>query len=157
MYPDGTISVVLFRGIGQEFHENHAKAAQINGELEFTYAICFDNENLFSVQKNLAKNIPTSMCHGKLNAANEFVSIDNSSVEISIVKPAENRNGWIVRMFNPTASATTTSLKVNIDNAKLYETNLEEKYMEELMLNDNSAKITLEPYKIKTFIIENKC
>ena len=92
-----------------------------------------------------------------MNAANEFVSIDNSSVEISIVKPAENRNGWIVRMFNPTASATTTSLKVNIDNAKLYETNLEEKYMEELMLNDNSAKITLEPYKIKTFIIENKC
>ena len=157
VYPDGTISVVLFRGIGQEFHENHAKAAQINGELEFTYAICFDNENLFSVQKNLAKNIPTSMCHGKLNAANEFVSIDNGSAEISIVKPAENGNGWIVRMFNPTASATTTSLKVNIDNAKLYETNLEEKYMEELMLNDNSAKITLEPYKIKTFIIENKC
>ena len=36
VYPDGTISVTMFRGFGREFHEKNSQTAQLNKKLTFS-------------------------------------------------------------------------------------------------------------------------
>ena len=156
VYPDGTISVVLFRSFGHEFHEVHAKAAQINGELEFDYALCFDNKGLFSIQKELGRTMPTSLRRGTLEGVAGILSLSGGNIEVSIVKPAERTDGIIIRLFNPVDAKNKAKLKIGIRNAEVYEVDLEENIIERVIVADKAVNIDFKPFKIKTFLIKYK-
>ncbi len=153
VYPDGTISVTMFRGFGREFHEKNSKSAQLNGKLTFSYAVCIDDSNLFDIQKKISEKAVSYMCKGELKPVNNMVSLEYGNAEVSVIKPAENNSGWIVRLFNPTSKIITDVAKINIPDVEVYETNLEEKEQSKNLLSNNTVNVCIEPYKIKTFAV----
>lgn len=156
VYPDGTISVTMFRGFRKEFHEKNSQTAQLNKKLTFSYAVCIDDASLYSVKKRIFEKPITHMSDIKLKSVNSIISLEKGNAEISIIKPAENNDGWIIRMYNPTSKPSENMLKINIPNVKLYETNLEEIIESEIHRDNDLARIHIAPWKIKTLLIKNK-
>lgn len=154
VYPDGTISVTMFRGFGREFHEKNSQTAQLNKKLTFSYAVCLDDSDLFSVRKRIFEKPLTQMTNAQAKSFGSIISLENGNAELSVIKPAENSSGWIIRIYNPTSKPSGNTLKINIPEVRLYETNLEEIIESEVPLNNSSANVHIEPWKIKTFLIK---
>jgi len=154
VYPDGTISAVMFRGFSREFHQKNSQTAQLNKKLTFSYAVCLDDTDLFYVQKKIFEKPITYMCESQLKSVNSIISLENGNAEVSVIKPLESNSGWVIRIYNPTPTLSENTIRVNIPKASLYETNLEEIIGREIQLNNNSANICIEPWKIKTLLIK---
>ena len=94
------------------------------------------------------------MYKGGLKPVNNMVSLEYGNAEVSVIKPAENNSGWIARLFNPTSKMIIDVLKINIPDATVYETNLEEKEQSKNLLSNNTVNVCIAPYKIKTYKIK---
>lgn len=142
VYPDGTVSVTMFRSVGKMFHQPEAEYAKLIGKMEFSYAFAVgcEKSQLISIQNN----------HGKLNVIfsnlpeKSFMSIDEKRILMSVVKPAENCDGIVVRLYNPTCDVIST--KLNTESCAV-ETRLDETYLRKADILDFG------PYEIKTVIV----
>lgn len=154
VYPDGTISVVMFRAFGHAFHQPKTIDAQLNKTLKFTYALSITDEGLWNEQRMIADKPYTIFSKSDCKNTDSLMAIDNKNIALSVIKPAEHKNGWIVRLFNPTKETINAKLTVNMDVKKICEATLEEEMASELACINNCADITFEPYKIKTIYLD---
>lgn len=103
VYPDGTVSVTMFRSIGRNFHEPHAEEAQLQGKLSFTYAVAIGetHDTLGTYRTTMCDSVLSLLVTGDGTASESFVSVDSDLIVMSTLKPAENERGFILRLFNP--------------------------------------------------------
>lgn len=50
---------------------------------------------------------------GKLPLAHSFLEVENDALHVSAVKQSENGEGWVVRLFNPTAGTLRSKISLN--------------------------------------------
>ena len=101
----GCVSVNLLRS------QKHPCEAQDNGEHAFSYALYIHEGNVHDsdvAAHAYAFNRPLAVV--KANPADSLVRTDNVHAVIEAVKPAEDGNGYIVRLYNDRPDSITAKL-----------------------------------------------
>ncbi|HRI46760.1 MAG TPA: glycoside hydrolase family 38 C-terminal domain-containing protein [Ignavibacteriaceae bacterium] len=85
---------------------------------------------------------------GNLPHENSFLKIDNPMLIYDAFKKAEDENGFVLRLHNPTSELIKS--KINFFNNLIYAatSNLEEKWLGDLEIQNNSIEISVAPKKI---------
>jgi len=83
-----------------------------------------------------------------------FFEIDNDVLRFSALKKCEDRDSWIVRLCNPTASKQKGSLVFHLPVKKAWLTNLNEEQEREMPVSGNSVPLDVAPGKIVTVEVE---
>lgn len=91
---------------------------------------------------------------GKLEDKLSFVTVDAENVIVEVTKEEEAGEASIVRLFESFNKRTKVKLTTYLRPKKVYETNLEEKELKEMVVSENSFEFMINPYEIKTFKIE---
>lgn len=141
VYPDGTVSMTMFRSVSRMFHQPEAVYARLLGTMTFRYALAVGapREELLEIRENFAKPIVCAQ-----TAAQSFLSVDSAAVRMSVLKPAESGRGAILRLYNPTDQPVDSGLKCIY---QVRETDLDESA-------DRPFCPVFRPYEIKTLRIE---
>ncbi|MCM8786151.1 MAG: glycosyl hydrolase-related protein, partial [Candidatus Omnitrophica bacterium] len=84
------------------------------------------------------------------NVEKSFISIDTEGIVLSAFKMAENKSGYIMRIFESEGKEKKLSIKMNFKFKNIYETDLMENIINEVELNN----IKIKPFEIKTFLIK---
>ncbi len=128
------------------------------GVHKFTYSFLPHN-NGFSVDSVIRQayylNYEPLVFGGSTTLTKSLVSIESDSAVIETVKPAEDGDGFIVRIYESECNATSAKLKVAFPFEKVCETNMLEEEIAELDANGNTLDVQLKPFQIKTFKFYN--
>ena len=73
---------------------------------------------------------------------------------LSCLKKAEDRNSFIIRVFNPTEFPVEGKIRLPVTVKKAWYTNLNERTVDLLMMKGNEISICVEANKIVTIGIE---
>lgn len=127
----------------------------------FTYAL-YPHKEMWSaagtVQEAYKLNQPAYATKGELkNTGKSFISTDKDNIIIEIVKPAENGDGIIVRLYDCENSLTKATL--NFAEGMLEsveECNLMEEKEADIEACGNSFTVSVKPYEIKTYRVRLK-
>ncbi len=124
-----------------------------NGEHDFTYAFtAWEGTFMDSpvVREAYALNIPLGLSSGSLAAFSAF-SLDKENVFIDTVKPAEDGGGDIIlRLYEAKKGDTSCRLKVDIPAADLWECDMLENSLAELVPEDGHIPLHFRPFEVKT-------
>lgn len=155
---DSTISVIMFRSHGRVNMVNSPVECQLQRRLNFKYALVPMNEKtsraqLLDIRKyGFRKEITVfTRCSDDItvNVNSGIMSVDGNMC-VSIVKPAENDNGIILRVFNPENTACKFTVTFPREVTALSETDLYENITSVVTQRVKSTEITLKPCEIKT-------
>lgn len=127
----------------------------------FTYAL-YTHKEMWSaagtVQEAYKLNQPVYATKGELkNTGKSFISTDKDNIIIETVKPAENGDGIIVRLYDCENSLTKATL--NFAEGMLEsveECNLMEEKEVDIEACGNSFTVSVKPYEIKTYRVRLK-
>ncbi len=120
------------------------------GEHDFSYSIYPHMGGLSAgrvAQNAYQFNSPFIVFEGEGFAEKPFVSLSNEGMIIDCIKPAEDGNGFIVRMYEPYGIPGKTVLNIKRD-AKITEVTPLEEYLCEC-----NGEIAYKPFEIRTFRI----
>lgn len=154
-----TIAVTLFRCFDRVFLQTKAIRSQLQQVMTFKYAIIpldsnTDYNDLLYIQHCLAgTDISYSRRVDDKTAKPEsksYLSLDNKNVQLSILKCAQDGNGYIARIFNVSDKNSVVNLYLNFDFNKALETNMNEETVKEIDANKNILNLSLKPWEIKT-------
>ena len=98
------------------------KGSQCIGKSTFRYAFMphkgdweegnvWGESEAFNLTFSAAQLAPTD--HGKNGLEHSFIELSDTTLNISAVKRAEDGDGWVVRLFNPSDNAKTAKIRVN--------------------------------------------
>lgn len=127
----------------------------------FTYAL-YPHKEMWSaagtVQEAYKLNQPAYATKGELkNTGKSFISTDKDNIIIETVKPAENGDGMIVRLYdceNSLTKATLTFAEGMLESVE--ECNLMEEKEADIEVCGNSFTVSVKPYEIKTYRVRLK-
>lgn len=127
----------------------------------FTYAL-YPHKEMWSaagtVQEAYKLNQPAYAAAGELkNSGKSFISTDKDNIIIETVKPAENGDGMIVRLYdceNSLTKATLTFAEGMLESVE--ECNLMEEKEADIEACGNSFTVSVKPYEIKTYRVRLK-
>ena len=127
----------------------------------FTYAL-YPHKEMWSaagtVQEAYKLNQPAYATKGELkNTGKSFISTDKDNIIIETVKPAENGDGMIVRLYdceNSLTKATLTFAEGMLESVE--ECNLMEEKEVDIEACGNSFTVSVKPYEIKTYRVRLK-
>lgn len=127
----------------------------------FTYAL-YPHKEMWSaagtVQEAYKLNQPAYATKGELkNTDKSFISTDTDNIIIETVKPAENGDGIIVRLYdceNSLTKATLTFAEGMLESVE--ECNLMEEKEADIEACGNSFTVSVKPYEIKTYRVRLK-
>lgn len=127
----------------------------------FTYAL-YPHKEMWSaagtVQEAYKLNQPAYATKGELkNTGKSFISTDKDNIIIETVKPAENGDGMIVRLYdceNSLTKATLTFAEGMLESVE--ECNLMEENEADIEACGNSFTVSVKPYEIKTYRVRLK-
>ena len=127
----------------------------------FTYAL-YSHKEMWSaagtVQEAYKLNQPAYATKGELkNTGKSFISTDKDNIIIETVKPAENGDGMIVRLYdceNSLTKATLTFAEGMLESVE--ECNLMEEKEADIEACGNSFTVSVKPYEIKTYRVRLK-
>jgi len=127
----------------------------------FTYAL-YPHKEMWSaagtVQEAYKLNQPAYATKGELkNTDKSFISTDKDNIIIETVKPAENGDGIIVRLYdceNSLTKATLTFAEGMLESVE--ECNLMEEKEADIEACGNSFTVSVKPYEIKTYRVRLK-
>lgn len=127
----------------------------------FTYAL-YPHKEMWSaagtVQEAYKLNQPAYATKGELkNTDKSFISTDKDNIIIETVKPAENGDGIIVRLYdceNGLTKATLTFAEGMLESVE--ECNLMEEKEADIEACGNSFTVSVKPYEIKTYRVRLK-
>ncbi len=156
VYPDGTISMTMFRSVEKNFQEPHSETATLIGEMTFRYAIALHmNEcEQLHLQKKLQNEmicVSADKTIGRI--AENKMELSDERIILSVIKPAENNIGWIVRMYNPLAEFVKCDLLIH-KNVYITEVDLSEQPISQTEYQ-NKKSFTFRQNEIKTVLIKN--
>lgn len=80
-----------------------------------------------------------------------FLTCDQESCFVEVIKKAEDGNGVIVRMYENKNNRVTANIQTAYPISHVYECNLLEENETEIMAEKNRFKALFKPYEIKTF------
>ena len=115
----------------------------------FRYAVYAKNgessveEEAYKFQQHL------SLASAKENFS--FASVDKSNVVIETLKPAEYKEGYIIRLYENKGQKTDFNLLLNPMLKKAFLTSLIEKDKEELKIENGKITLTIKPFEVLTF------
>lgn len=126
-----------------------------------TYAL-YPHKEMWSaagtVQEAYKLNQPAYATKGELkNTGKSFISTDKDNIIIETVKPAENGDGIIVRLYdceNSLTKATLTFAEGMLESVE--ECNLMEEKEADIEACGNSFTVSVKPYEIKTYRVRLK-
>jgi len=167
------VYITLFRSTGMLSKEDlksrkgHAgppipvPEAQCLGILEFEYSIIPFGSNLFDAIK-LAKEFTQPLASvyshygdSSIPSSNSFVSVYPDDLIISAIKKHSNDDKLVIRLYNPTGETKKAELRCFRKIKSAFEANLLEEYIKDVSITDDyTITFTMEPYKIKTVILE---
>lgn len=127
----------------------------------FTYAL-YPHKEVWcaagTVQEAYKLNQPVYATKGELkNSGKSFISTDKDNIIIETVKPAENGDGMIVRLYdceNSLTKATLTFAEGMLESVE--ECNLMEEKEADIEACGNSFTVSVKPYEIKTYRVRLK-
>lgn len=127
----------------------------------FTYAL-YPHKEMWSaagtVQEAYKLNQPAYATKGELkNTGKSFISTDKDNIIIETVKPAENGDGIIVRLYdceNSLTKATLTFAEGMLESVE--ECNLMEEKEADIEACGDSFTVSVKPYEIKTYRVRLK-
>lgn len=91
---------------------------------------------------------------GVLADACSFVTVDREDVIIDAVKPAQDGNGWIIRMYEAGNKRSKIHVHLNMgDFSKVVECNLMETDEQEIPLENGTFEFFITPSQVRTFRI----
>ncbi len=151
VYPDGTISMTFFRRVGQMFHQPKPGLAELPEELCFRYALAFgmDGAALMQLQQDLAGETLAIPVSGRASGRDSMAFVTDARILMSTLKPAEEREGWILRLYNPTADTVAAGLTL-AEGLWAAPVTLSEADAAEEMTD------TFGPWQIRTYFISKK-
>ena len=126
------------------------------GVIRTEYALYFHNENdniVAETKKYLSNTVVMQVGHGKKGRLPEKMSFAKSDFEIACLKRAENGDGVIMRVYNPTDLEKSGSIYMS-GIKKAYLCNMGEDIIDEVNINEGTVELNLEAYKIKTIMLE---
>ena len=159
---DSTISVIMFRSHGRVHMVNSPVLCQLQGPLNFKYALVPMNgktskAELLDIRKyGFRKEISVFTRCGddvSVNSNQGIMSVDGN-VCVSIVKPAENGGGIILRVFNAENAESKFTVTFRKEAEAVSETDLYENITAVAEKNTEKTEIALKPYEIKTLLID---
>lgn len=152
---DGNIALTLIKS-GIEPNKTADQEEHI-----FTYALYPHKETWSAagtVQEAYKLNQPAYAVAGELkNSGKSFVSVNKDNIIIETVKPAENGDGMIVRLYdceNSLTKATLTFSEGELESVE--ECNLMEEKEADVEACGNSFTVSVKPYEIKTYRVRLK-
>lgn len=127
----------------------------------FTYAL-YPHKEVWcaagTVQEAYKLNQPAYAAAGELkNSGKSFISTDKDNIIIETVKPAENGDGMIVRLYdceNSLTKATLTFAEGMLESVE--ECNLMEEKEADIETCGNSFTVSVKPYEIKSYRVRLK-
>ena len=111
------------------------------------------NIPLASERFNAAPRIVQTRGHEGVLPAKEasLFAIDNPVLRFSTLKKCEDRNTFVVRLYNPTDERQTGRVRFNANIARAWETSLNEKRERELKVTKgNAVAVVAAPHKVVT-------
>ncbi len=166
---EGTLSITLFRSVRNiicsEFRSAgafpHEKGGQSPGAQEYAYSI-YPHEGDWSQAEAYAEaerfNLPpkivqTSGSKGDMPLEHSFLSVKPSSLVISALKRSEDRNSYILRVFNPTGDKVYGNISICAAIKEAYITDLNENRLESLTV-EQEHNMTAEVGSSKIITLE---
>jgi len=100
--------------------------------------------------------VQTNSHEGSLSGKQASVfAVDNHTLRFSTIKQSEERESFIVRLYNPTSEIQNGNLRFATELKTAWYTNLNEQRDSELQIKDkNIVSITTEPHKIITIEVQ---
>jgi mannosylglycerate hydrolase len=163
-----TIALSLIRGVAniycRELRVNlelaSEKGGQSLGKHSYRYAIMPHKGNWQTVNLPLHAelfNVPTRLVQtnrhkGSLNGSQfSFFEVENSNIRFSAFKKTEDRDTFIVRLYNPCKKTQSGGLKFANPIEAAWKTNLNEDRLENLKIKEHTyIPVSVEPFKIET-------
>lgn len=98
------------------------KGSQCIGKNSFRYAFMphkgnwedggvWGESEAFNLTFSAVQLAPTA--HGKNPLEHSFIELTDDSLNVSAIKKAEDGDGWVIRLFNPSDKAKTAKIRVN--------------------------------------------
>lgn len=136
----------------------HPDPVQDQGEHKFTYSILphkGDFVEANTVKEAYSLNQPLRAINGELskNSKAKLFNFNDSYVLVDAIKKAEDDNMVVLRFHEYSGSNQEVKITSDYDIKGWMETNLMEKPLEELRL-ENEINISVKPYEIKTLMIK---
>ncbi|MBR3864252.1 MAG: alpha-mannosidase [Clostridia bacterium] len=148
---DGKISINLLRS------QTYPCVDCDNGEHEFSFAVYPHSGNRYTsdvVVRSVEYNHPLAIVNA--NQTKSLFTLSNNSVLIETVKMSEEGKDIILRLYEINGKHAKTQLGVNFACEKVYETNMLESVIEELICENGLLNLTFKPFEIKTLMIRSK-
>ncbi len=128
------------------------------GRHQFTYSLmphAGDFRTAGVIEQAYALNVPLQVrelepAKGTLPATRSFFSTDRPGVIIESVKVAETGRGLVVRLYEAYGSRGTVTLSTTLPVRKVERTDMLERPIGKLELNDLSVRLDLKPFEIVT-------
>lgn len=124
------------------------------GEHEFTYSLLphkgdwVDAGTVFAAGE---LNIPLLAVQGRCpRTSDPWLTLSGLSVVADTLKPAEDGDGWILRLYEPHGARGTALLRFGLSMTTVTETNLVEENERDLPLKDRTLECVFLPYQIRT-------
>jgi len=132
------------------------------GKHEFTYSLLLnpDSLDLINLEREalVMNNKPiynktNNKDYVKDNKINKLFRIENKNVIVNSFKVSENKDGYTLRIHEYAGISTQLKILFFINVKQIYETNLLEKNIEQIPIENNNIKVEIDPFEIKTFKI----
>ncbi len=167
-----TLAITLFRSVRASICTDYhvvseypaQKGSQLQGKLEFNYAVYphmgdWEQGNVYdeAIDFNVPMLPVQTMWHnlGTLPLDNSFYELKSDKLVVSCFKKAEDRDSFIVRMFNPSSDAAQGTLHFAKEVKCAYITNMNEERETEIgVSNGHDVKVEAQTNKIITIEIE---
>ena len=159
---EATLAVTLFRSFDRVYLQTAGQRAQLQQQLTFRYAIVpltseMQYADLLDIQHTLAD---TDMVYSRRLAAEEepgvnhsYLSVDNDSIRISVLKCAQDGNGIILRLFSTSPDIQEANLRLNWPFTQCVLTNLNEEFVGVGQREDDTIRLKFAPWQIQTLRI----
>lgn len=125
------------------------------GVHKFTYSLLV-HETAFSTESVIKPayelNYPALVFDGETTCdyGSSLLSVDADNVIIEAVKPAEDGDGFIARIYETEGSYTLCDLEFDSALKSVFKTDMLEYNDEQIETNNNKIKLTFKPFEIKT-------
>lgn len=100
-------------------------------------------------------NTNPSYSIGSTDAHNSLIKIDAPNIIVESIKPAEDGEGYIVRMYECECSRVSNcNISFGIIPNEVYEANMLEELQSKAELVDNKIVVSFRPFEIKTLLVK---
>ncbi len=111
-----------------------------------------------TVKEAFKENIPLTAVYvadGKGERTEySYITLSDDKVMIDAVKPAQDGDGIIIRVYETSAHSGDVTMTLPCDNIKVVECNMMEVGEEEIMAEGNSFSFSIKPFEVKTFRVK---